>query len=73
MAGQNLGGWTKLAGKAKVWQDAIDADSLDEYRKKFDSIEKNIEKVEKYLSWPEDLNQTVSVSEEFMKFFGLKK
>lgn len=73
MAGQNLGGWTKLAGKAKIWQDAIDAESLEEYKKKFDSIEKNIKLTERYLSFPEDLNQTVSVSEEFMKFFGLKK
>lgn len=72
-SGQKQGGWTFLSAKREIWQDAIDQESLKEFEKKFDSIENNIKKVERYLSWPESLDQKVTVTDEFMKFFGLKK
>jgi len=72
MAGQKPGGWTHLSGKQQIWKDAIDQDSLKEFEKKFDSIDKSIKEVEKIISWDVNLDQKVSVSDEFMKFFGLK-
>ena len=72
MAGQKPGGYHFLSGKQQIWKDAIDASEIEKFKEKFDSLENNIKKIEKYLSWPESLDGKVTVTDEFMKFFGLK-
>ena len=72
MAGQKPGGYHFLSGKQQIWKDAIDQESINEFKNKFDSIEKNIDKLEREIRFADNLDQKVSVSSEFMKFFGLK-
>lgn len=60
-------------GKEGWWQNLLNQDKIEQINQRFESMEKNIEKLEREIRFAKgDFNQRVSVSEEFMKFFGLK-
>ena len=60
-------------GKESYWSSLLNQERIEEIVKRFDSLDKNISKMEREIRFAKgDFNQKVSVSEEFMKFFGLK-
>lgn len=69
--GQKPGGHHNEIGRREFYNSLLRRDKFSEIESKFDSLEENIKKCEKYLSWREDLSGTVSITEEFKKFFGL--
>ena len=72
MAGQKPGGHHNPVGRRAWYERLLQEDKIEQAKERFELMEKNINKAEKYLSWQKDLDRKVIVSEEFMKFFGLK-
>jgi hypothetical protein len=72
MAGQKPGGHHNPVARRAWYEKILQQDSIQEFENKFDKIDKNIKEVEKMIGW-RDLDQKVSVSDEFLKMFGLKK
>lgn len=71
-SGQKPGGHHNPVGRRAWYERILNQSNSEPFIEKFDKIEKNLNEVEKMIGW-RDLDQNVSVSDEFMKFFGLKK
>lgn len=68
--GQKPGGLQYKTAKSIIWNDIINEPELNKVAEKFDNLEKNIKLVEKIIVRMPD--EKVSVSDEFLKLFGLK-
>jgi len=69
-SGQKPGGYQYLTGKKSIWNDIINESELNKVAEKIDNLEKNIDLIEKIVVRMPD--ERVSVSDEFLKFFGMK-
>lgn len=69
-SGQKPGGLQYKTAKNIIWNDIINESELNKVAEKIDNLEKNINLVEKIVVRMPD--EKVSVSDEFLKLFGLK-